>query len=263
MSHAESAHHHLGTAIVTGAGSAAGIGFATARLLGLTGLTVILTSTTDRVQQRVDELQAAGIHAVGIAGDLTDPAHADRVAALALERTGRIDILVNNAGLAAVTNVVAAATLAHLTDHDWANSIGCNLTTAFTMTRAVLPTMVERGYGRVVNVSSVSGPVCAFPGDGAYHAAKAGLVGLTRSVAIDYAGAGITCNAVAPGWIVTDSTTEDELAAGASCPLGRSGTADEVAHAILMLTARAASYITGQCLVVDGGNSIQEDHRLR
>jgi 3-oxoacyl-[acyl-carrier protein] reductase len=248
------------TAVITGAGSAEGIGFASARSLGLRGATIIITSTTARIHDRLEELRAQGITALGVCGDLTDPAEARRLIEIALAHTGRVDILVNNAGMSSISNSVNAAKLSDLSDTDWQAAIASNLTTAFNVTRQVLPHMADQKYGRIVNVTSVSGPTMAFPSDAGYHAAKAALLGLTRSTAIDYANCGITCNAVAPGWIGTSSATEAEIDAGNACPLGRPGTADEVAHAIASLTDPLASYITGQILIVDGGNSIQEDH---
>jgi 3-oxoacyl-[acyl-carrier protein] reductase len=224
------------------------------------GATIIVTSTTARIDNRVEELRAAGITALGVCCDLTDPGEAHRLIQFALTQTGRVDVLVNNAGMSAISNSVNAAKLADLTDTDWQAAIACNLTTAFYVTRQALPHMVRRDYGRIVNVTSVSGPTMAFSSDAGYHAAKAALVGLTRSTAIDYANHNITCNAVAPGWIGTSSTTEAEKHAGKACPVGRPGTADEVAHAITSLADPLASYITGQILIVDGGNSIQEDH---
>ena len=141
----------------------------------------------------------------------------------------------------------------------WHASLERNLTTSFLMIRAVVKGMRAAGYGRIVNVSSVSGPVAAYAGDVAYHAAKAGVVGLTRAVAIETASVGITVNAVAPGWIDTASASDRERAMGAATPVGRSGTPEEVAYAIAFLAGDGASYITGQLITVDGANSISEE----
>jgi 3-oxoacyl-[acyl-carrier protein] reductase len=246
-------------AIVTGAGSALGIGFAAARLLGASGHRLVITSTTDRIFERVRELHHAGVRAEGVVADLTDPAGVDAVVACATDSFGGVDILVNNAGMTSVSDSYASGAIDGLSLGDWHSSLDRNLTTSFLMTRAVVGLMQAAGYGRIVNVSSVSGPVAAYAGDVAYHAAKAGIVGLTRATAIDVATAGITVNAVAPGWIDTASASDDERAMGAATPIGRSGTADEVAHAIAFLAADGASYITGQLITVDGANSISEE----
>lgn len=246
-------------AIVTGAGSAQGIGFAAARLLGATGRQVVITSTTDRIVGRVSELRAAGIQAEGVVADLTDQAGVDAVVACALDSFGGVDILVNNAGMTAVSGSYASGTAGRLSLDHWHASLDRNLTTTFLMTRAVVGLMEAAGYGRIVNVSSVSGPVAAYGGDVAYHAAKAGVVGLTRSTAIDTAAAGVTVNAVAPGWIDTASASDHERAMGVATPVGRSGTADEVAYVIAFLAGEGASYITGQLVTVDGANSISEE----
>jgi 3-oxoacyl-[acyl-carrier protein] reductase len=119
--------------------------------------------------------------------------------------------------------------------------------------------MKQRRYGRVVNISSTTGAVSAVAGDAAYAAAKAGMVGFTRAVALEAAPFGITVNAVAPGWIATGSQTRREAAAGARTPVGRSGTPAEVASVVAYLASPLASYLTGQLIVVDGGNSVVED----
>jgi 3-oxoacyl-[acyl-carrier protein] reductase len=246
-------------AIVTGAGSAQGIGFAAARLLGAGGNRVVVTSTTGRIFERVAELRAAGIRAEGVVADLTDQSGVDAVVTCAADSFGGVDILVNNAGMTSVSDSYASGAVDGLSLDNWHASLDRNLTTSFLMIRAVAGLMQAAGYGRVVNVSSVSGPVAAYAGDVAYHAAKAGIVGLTRATAIDMAAAGITVNAVAPGWIDTSSASDRERAMGAATPVGRSGTADEVADAIAFLAGEGASYITGQVITVDGGNSISEE----
>jgi 3-oxoacyl-[acyl-carrier protein] reductase len=118
--------------------------------------------------------------------------------------------------------------------------------------------MIEKAYGRVVNVTSVTGPVASNPGMSAYSAAKAGMAGLTRALALETGGSGITVNSVAPGWIKTASSSAREIEAGRNTPVGRSGTPAEVAALIVFLSSNEASYITGQIIVVDGGNTGQE-----
>ena len=246
-------------AIVTGAGSAEGIGAATALALGRAGMRVIVTSTTDRIQERVAELRGAGVDARGVAADLTDPRGVEVVLDAARQAFGEPTVLVNNAGMTSVSTADSPAAIDDITLDQWAMSLDRNLTTALRMTRAVVPGMRAAGYGRVVNVASISGPVMAYTGDVAYHAAKAGMLGLTRGAAVDVAAAGITVNAVAPGWIATSSSSAHEIAMGAATPVGRSGTPTEVAAAVAFLASREASYITGQLLVVDGANSINEE----
>lgn len=247
------------TAVVTGAGSPRGIGFAVAQLLGRHGDRVVITATTDRIRERADRLRAEGIPAIGVVADLTTDHGVADVLAAAGREFGDIDVLVNNAGMTSLTDADEPAPIDEISLAQWQASLDRNLTTAFRMVRGVLPGMMARSFGRVVNVASVSGPVAAYPGDVAYHAAKAGMVGLTRAVAIDAAASGVTINAVAPGWIDTGSATDHERRMGAATPIGRPGTPAEVAHAIAFLAADAASYITGQLVVVDGANTIAEE----
>lgn len=244
-------------AIVTGAGSAQGIGYATARRLHAQGMSVLITSTTGRIEQRAAELGDENV--VWAAADLTVRAEAEGIVELAVRRFGRVDVLVNNAGMTSVADPDAPAAVDAITDEQWHHSLARNLDTALFTTRAVVPHMKAAGYGRIVMVSSVSGPVMAYGDDVAYHSAKAGMLGLSRSIALDLARHGITANAVAPGWIGTGTSPERELDAGSATPVGRPGTADEVAAVIEFLASPAASYVTGQMIVVDGGNSIAEE----
>jgi 3-oxoacyl-[acyl-carrier protein] reductase len=229
------------TALVTGAGSPAGIGFATARLLGRVGATVALTSTTARVREREAELVQAGLAASSHVADLTSTTAVRALVDAVLSRHGRVDVLVNNAGMSRVGSPEITGDFVRLTHKDWMETLERNLMTAVGLTRALLPGMIERGAGRVINVASVTGALVASPGEAPYAAAKAAMVGLTRTLALETAAYGITVNAVAPGWIATASSTPNEVAA-----------------VITFLASHEASYITGQLLVVDGGNTIQE-----
>jgi 3-oxoacyl-[acyl-carrier protein] reductase len=246
-------------ALVTGAGSPDGIGFATARLLAELGAAVLITSTTARIEARVRELRAAGFDAAGAARDLTDTDAASGLVAAALRQWGQLDILVNNAGMVSAADpVFESGSVDSMTLATWQKALDRNLTTAFLVTKAALPTMTSRGWGRIIMVSSLTGPVMALRADVGYAAAKAGMVGLTRAIALDTAGHGITVNAVAPGWIATGSQTPEERGEGMASPIGRNGSPEEVAATVAWLASPGASYITGQFLVIDGGNSIAE-----
>lgn len=243
-------------ALVTGSSSEIGIGFASARLLGQLGAAVMVTGTTERVHQRAEELAGEGIQAHAHIADLFDRDAARGLVQATEAAFGKLDIVVNNAGLASVHSPEKPNPLMVMSDEEWSLALRRNLDTAFYVTRSALPGMVERAYGRIVNVGSTAGVLTAYAGDVGYHTAKAAMLGMTRSVAVDYAKTGITANLVLPGWIATAAQLPSEVAAGNATPIGRSATADEVAAGVAFLATPGSSYVTGTTLIIDGANSI-------
>ncbi len=240
--------------LISGAGSETGIGFAAAKKFKSLGYEVFLTGASDRVISRAQEIDA-----IAFVADLTDEQQVKDL----ISEFDSLDVLVNNAGMTSVNSPMQsngeAADVFDLTYKNWQNSLARNLDSAFLLSKYALPLLRNSAAGRIINISSVTGSVMAMKNDVAYAAAKAGLIGLTRSMALDEAKFAITVNAVSPGWIATGSQTEAEAQEGKVTPLGRSGTPEEVASAICWLSEPENGYITGQNLVVDGGNSIREE----
>jgi len=239
--------------LVSGAGAPGGIGFAIAKSFIQDGANVFITSTTDRIYARASELGATGFIA-----DLTQSEQCQSI----INSIGDLDVLVNNAGMTSINSPLGkdeATDLTTVSYEAWQRSIQRNLDTAFNLTKAALPKIRKSKAGRIIFIGSVTGGLMAMREQPVYAAAKAALVGLTRSIALDEAKFGITCNVVLPGWIATDTQSQHEQSQGARTTLGRSGTPYEIAGLVRYLASASAGYLTGQALVVDGGNSIAEE----
>lgn len=235
-------------AIVTGASR--GIGRAIALDLASEGAKVVVNyaSSSKAADEIVQEIQAAGGEAIAVQANVSQSEQVDRLIEAAMTTWGRVDVLINNAGITKDT------LLLRMKPEDWQSVIDLNLTGVFLCTRAVAKIMLKQKSGRIVNIASVAGQM-GNPGQANYSAAKAGVIGFTKTVAKELASRGITVNAVAPGFITTDMTARLEAEEILQfIPLGRYGTPSEVAGMVRFLAAEpAAAYITGQVFNVDGG----------
>jgi len=241
--------------VVTGA--TRGIGKGIARVFAGAGARVLIFGRdAEAAKATVAELSAAGAEVSYVLADVSRREDCQRIAAAAAERFGGIDVLCANAG------IFPASPLAEMTDEDIEEVLGTNLRGTILSVQACLPALAASGHGRVILTSSITGPITGFPGWAHYGASKAGQLGFLRTAAIELAASAITINAVLPGNIVTeglDELGEDYLASmTASIPLRRLGTVEEIGYAALFLATDEAGYITGQTIVVDGGQVLPE-----
>jgi len=238
-------------------GAAKGIGRGVAQVFASEGATVVIADLDEQAgRTTAAELCAAGGIVDFVSTDVTDQVSCQTAAATVIERQGRVDVLVSNAG------IYPQAFLHEMTEADWDGIFAINVKGMFFMVTAVLPHMRQRRSGRIVLTSSVTGPVTGYPGWAHYGATKAAMLGFMRSAAIEVATEGVTINAVMPGNIMTEGMAgmgQDYIdALAASIPMKRLGEPEDIGHAMLFLASKVAGYITGQTIVVDGGQLLPE-----
>ena len=236
------------TVIVTG--SSRGIGFAVASAFAELNANVMMTGTGESVHKACEELRKKGFNVSSFAGDISDAATAQSLIDVTVDTYGSVDVLVNNAG------ITRDKLLIRMEEEDWDDVLRINLKGTFLCTKAAIRLMMKKRSGRIINISSIVG-LMGNVGQANYAASKAGIIGFTKSIAKEFASRGITCNAIAPGFIetsMTDALSEEikEMYLK-GIPLGRFGTPSEVADLAVFLASDKASYITGQVINIDGG----------
>jgi NAD(P)-dependent dehydrogenase (short-subunit alcohol dehydrogenase family) len=252
-------------ALVTGARQ--GIGAGTSRVLARHGATVVLTDVHPGVEETAEEIRRAGCVAVSHVMDVTKAEQVEEVVGKVLEEHGKIDILVNNAG------IYPRMKLVEMDEGFLFNMFDINVFGMFRCAKAVLPSMMERRYGKIVNMASVTGPMVGTPAGGqtAYGATKAAVKGFTTALALEVAQYGINVNCIYPGYIHSpsafgtrgasgDEDAEERMRAfGRNIPMCRQGTPEEVGETVLFLASDESRYVTGTHIVIDGGNTLQEE----
>ena len=249
-------------AIITGA--ARGNGAGAARVMAKEGAIVVLTDILDEVHETAKNIREQGYQAVSFNMDVTKPPEVNHVVQSVLEQFAKVDILVNNAGVVRVVLLVDTA------DEVWDKTFDVNIKGTFICTKAVLPGMIQRKYGKIINISSVTGPLVADAGHCAYAATKGAVWGFTKALAVEVAQYGINVNAICPGWIETEMVRQSAVETNPKdpgsvleqrargIPMGRLGTTEELGELVAFLASDESKYITGTPIIIDGGSTLPE-----